>query len=183
MTTIQCLHCGAPTAARRKTRKYCSNRCATRHKGGWSYARLCRQCGQEFRVETRGDANRQYCSNACAKKANAKTIQGWKAANPQAMAVYNQARKARDPECWKRKQNGERLAILTLLGGRCLVCGADNPNWLHADYIPTTRGTPYRHPRHLAFVREHLDQFRLLCANHHYELTLTGRIEGTEIEQ
>ena len=25
--------------------------------------------------------------------------------------------------------------------------------------------------------------FRILCANHHYELTLTGKIEGTDIVQ
>lgn len=63
------------------------------------------------------------------------------------------------------------------------MCGVDNPFWLHVDYIPTSRGEQYRHPRHFKYVSEHLDDFRILCANHHYELTLTGRIEGTDITQ
>ena len=81
------------------------------------------------------------------------------------------------------KSRADRLAILELLGGQCVVCGTDNPSWLHADYIPTTRSLRFRHPRHLAFMREHIEDFRVLCANHHYELTLTGRIEGTDITQ
>jgi hypothetical protein len=38
-------------------------------------------------------------------------------------------------------------------------------------------------PRLLAYIRKNKDNFRLLCANHHYELTLTGMIEGTDITQ
>jgi len=46
-----------------------------------------------------------------------------------------------------------------------------------------SRELRYRHPRHLGFVMANLDAFRLLCANHHYELTLTGAIAGTDITQ
>jgi hypothetical protein len=54
---------------------------------------------------------------------------------------------------------------------------------LHVDYIPTMRGSKFRHPRHLRWVMDHIQDFRILCANHHYELTLTGQIEGTDITQ
>ena len=99
------------------------------------------------------------------------------------MIQYNKNRTEKNPTIWQEKTRKERLEIIALLGGSCVVCAANNPNWLHVDYIPTTRGKPYRHPRHLRFVREHMNEFRLLCANHHYELTLTGKIEGTDITQ
>lgn len=99
------------------------------------------------------------------------------------MAPYNAARVAKNPGANRDTYPSNRAAIIDLLGGRCIVCGVANPNWLHVDFIPTTRNTPYRHPRHLKYVKEHLDLFRLLCANHHYELTLTRKIEGTDITQ
>lgn len=34
-----------------------------------------------------------------------------------------------------------------------------------------------------AFILNHLRDFRLLCANHHRELTITGKIEGSSIRQ
>lgn len=99
------------------------------------------------------------------------------------MTKYNKARLIKNPGAWRDKHRRERLEAIRLLGGKCVVCGAINPNWLHVDYVPTTNGKPYRHPRHLKYIREHLEDFRLLCANHHYELTLTGQIQGTEITQ
>jgi hypothetical protein len=51
------------------------------------------------------------------------------------------------------------------------------------DFIPITRELRYRHPRHYAFVSKQKELFRVLCANHHYELTLTGRIDGSDITQ
>jgi hypothetical protein len=99
------------------------------------------------------------------------------------MAEVNRRRTARNPGMWAGKARAERLEEIRLLGGGCAVCGVTNPSWLHVDYIPTTNGKPYRHPRHLKYVREHLGDFRLLCANHHYELTLTGKIAGTTITQ
>jgi hypothetical protein len=35
----------------------------------------------------------------------------------------------------------------------------------------------------LRFTLANLKLFRILCANHHYELTLTGKIVGTDIVQ
>jgi hypothetical protein len=99
------------------------------------------------------------------------------------MKRYNANRVTKDPEVWRRKQSSERDHIVAMLGGRCVVCGVNNPLWLHVDYIAGSRGLKYRHPRHIAYVRDHQDEFRVLCANHHYELTLSGRIEGTNITQ
>jgi hypothetical protein len=180
---IRCEYCGKETEAQRKTKRFCSDSCAQRQWRDFPKERPCRHCGKKFPIITRSDANRQHCSKACAKAHNAKRIGEWHVEHPGAMQQYNENRIQKHPDTWRNKTRGERLEIITLLGGKCIVCGITNVNWLHVDYIPTTRNTPYRHPRHLKYVREHLKEFRLLCANHHYELTLTGRIEGTEITQ
>jgi len=99
------------------------------------------------------------------------------------MKRYNQNRKTKDPLVWKKQHRATRMKILNLLGAKCVVCGVENPLWLHVDFIPTQRNEQYRHPRHLAFVRRNPDLFRVLCANHHYELTLSGAIEGSDITQ
>ncbi len=99
------------------------------------------------------------------------------------MDQYNANRLAKNPGAWRDQARSGRLRVLAMLGGRCIVCGVTNPSWLHADYIPTSIGKKYRHPRGVAWVRDHIEDFRLLCANHHYELTLTGKIEGTDITQ
>ncbi len=129
------------------------------------------------------DANRRHCSNACAKKSVQKSTLAFYEKNPGYTGRINQRRLVKNPGMWRGKHRNERLREIDLLGGRCIVCGVTNPNWLHVDYIPTTNGKPYRHPRHLSYIREHLSDFRLLCANHHYELTLTGMIQGTTITQ
>lgn len=124
-----------------------------------------------------------HCSKECSKLANAKRVKTWNAEHPEAMKRYNANRKAKNPGAYRDKARRERIEIIEMLGGECVVCGASNPHWLHADFIPTQRNERYRHPRHIAFVRRNKEKFRLLCANHHYELTLTGAIEGTDITQ
>jgi hypothetical protein len=183
MKTITCQHCGKIFESQRDTRKFCSRACANRSVWAGSKVRNCQHCGKEFPLLSAGDANRKHCSQACAKSYNAKYIKTWVDEHPEAKKQYTANRTAKNPGVWKEQSRKERLAIITLLGGCCIVCGATNPNWLHVDYIQTTRGKPYRHPRHLKYIREHQNEFRLLCANHHYELTLTGKIEGTEITQ
>lgn len=179
----KCQHCGALFEAQRKTRKFCSRACANRSSWAAEKTRNCLHCGNSFPLKSAADANRKHCSKACAKAHNVKRIKDWNQDHPDAMKQYNANRTNKNANAYKEQSRKERLAILELLGGKCIVCGVDNPNWLHVDYIPTTRGTPYRHPRHLRYVREHITNFRLLCANHHYELTLTGKIEGTDITQ
>ena len=165
------------------TRRFCSTICAQRFARGWPKKRQCRHCGKEFEVRERADANRRHCSKECAKSHNAKRVKGWQAENPGAMKLYNATRLAKNPGAWQEKSRMERQRIIALLGGACVVCGVTNPHWLHVDFIPTTRDLRHRHPRHYAYVSKHLDLFRVLCANHHYELTLTGRIEGSDITQ
>ena len=183
MLTITCQFCHKEVQTERKTRKYCSDLCASRARTGFPKERTCNQCGKTFQVLTRGDANRQYCTQKCSKKANSKNVKGWVDEHPGIMKQYNANRVAKNPKTWQEKWQKERLAILELLGGKCVVCGVVNPNWLHVDYIPTTRNKPHRHPRNIAYIRSHKEDFRLLCANHHYELTLTGAIEGMDITQ
>lgn len=145
--------------------------------------RHCLECGKEIRVISRGDNNRHCCSQKCSKKHYAKNTKLWIESHPDAMTKYNKTRTIKNPGVWREKHHQERSKIIELLGGVCVVCGVSNPNWLHVDYIETTRNKPYRHPRHLRYIQDHLIEFRLLCANHHYELTLTGKIEGTDITQ
>jgi hypothetical protein len=144
--------------------------------------RQCRHCESPFVVEDRFGANRQHCSKQCAKNHASKTVKDWRAKHGW-RPEYNERRLAKNPGAWREKSRADRATIIALLGGACVVCGATNPSWLHADYIPTTRNERFRHPRHLKWVRANQDKFRLLCANHHYELTLTGKIEGTTITQ
>jgi endogenous inhibitor of DNA gyrase (YacG/DUF329 family) len=181
--TITCEGCGEQVAAQRTTKRFCSNRCYRMVTLGYPRSRDCRHCGTAFQVAGRGDANRWHCSKQCAKTRQTKTVRDWQKAHPEEMRGYWQARTIRNPGMWTQKARDERRATLDLLGGACVVCGADNPAWLHVDYIPTTRNMRYRHPRNIAYVRRNLTDFRILCANHHYELTLTGRIEGTDITQ
>ena len=97
--------------------------------------------------------------------------------------TYRANQLAKTPDYDRSRAREQRKQLIDLLGGRCIVCGVDNANWLHIDFIPGGRGLKYRHPRHYKYVSENLHLFRLLCANHHYELTLTGAIEGTGIIQ
>lgn len=180
---MTCGHCCKEFLARRKTRRFCSSACANRSEWASGKSRDCQHCGKPFPAKSAADANRRYCSRACAKASTQKKISTWHAEHPEASTQYRRTRLAKNPGYYREKARRERLESIRLLGGGCCVCGVTNPNWLHVDYIPTNKASPYRHPRHLAFVRRHLSDFRLLCANHHYELTLTGRIEGTEITQ
>jgi endogenous inhibitor of DNA gyrase (YacG/DUF329 family) len=183
MRTMICQHCGKQFEAQRKTRKFCSRACANRSVWAAAKTRNCLHCGKEFPLTSAADANRKHCSKACAKAHNAKSIRDWNSEHPDYMPEYQKNRAAKNPGMWREKARSDRAKALAMLGGKCIVCGVVNPNWLHIDYIPTTRNTPYRHPRHLKYIREHLSDFRILCANHHYELTLTGSIEGTDITQ
>ena len=182
MLKIKCEYCGKETIAQRRTKRFCSDRCMQRAHYGLPSERSCKVCGEIFPIN-RGGQNRKYCSKACAKKASAKRTLKWHQENPEAMKKYNENRFVKVPGCWREKYRKERIESIELLGGKCVVCGVVNMNWLHIDYKPTTNGKPYRHPRHLKYIKENLKDFRLLCANHHYELTLTGKIEGSNITQ
>ena len=183
MLKITCAYCGQQVEAQRVTKKFCSTVCAQRFARGWPKKRSCRHCGREFEVRERADANRQHCSKECAKSHNAKQIKSWQLDHPDAWKHYNANRVAKNPGVYREQHRSQRERIIALLGGACIVCGVTNIYWLHVDFIPTGRNLRYRHPRHYAWVSKHKELFRVLCANHHYELTLRGRIEGTDITQ
>ncbi|HEY0108283.1 MAG TPA: hypothetical protein VGB67_01580 [Fibrella sp.] len=142
--------------------------------------RVCVICSKEYKAVS---PLQKTCSKDCRDINNAPRHQRFKEKHPEAMKVYNANRVTKDPLIWRRKLETDRIKILQELGGKCIVCGVTNKNWLHVDYIPTMVGTGMRHPRHLKWVLEHKEDFRILCANHHYELTITGKIEGTNITQ
>lgn len=143
------------------------------------YKHKCRICKTIFY----GRSIDKYCSDPCRKKAADKQRRYFKKTNPDKSKEYNTNRLKKNPNYWKDKARNERLEIIQKLGGKCCVCPINNPVWLHIDFIPTMRGTSLRHPRHKKWVLKNLKKFRLLCANHHYELTLTGKIKGTNITQ
>jgi len=180
---VNCQHCGIEFETQRSTRKFCSRSCSNR--SAWVVVKLrsCRHCGKEFLVTGTGDCNRQHCSKECAKNHNAKRISTWQADHPETRQTYRANQLTKEPDYERKGYQSRRGRILELLGGQCVVCGVTNPSWLHVDYIPTGRDSKYRHPRHYRYVSENAHLFRVLCANHHYELTLTGRIEGTSITQ
>lgn len=180
---IKCAYCGKQVKAVRRTKKVCSLRCQTRLRLNLPRNRKCALCSNVFEILVRGDNNRRYCSSACSKKATSKKTLAWHQSHPEAMSLYNKNRLVKNPGAWREKHRNERIEVIRLLGGKCIACKVTNPNWLHVDFIPTTKGKPYRHPRHLKYIREHMSDFRLLCANHHYELTLTGKIVGMRITQ
>lgn len=125
------------------------------------------------------------CSKECRKTKDRISQLRFKHKNPEAMRGYNTNRLIKNPNAWKDKNARERSEIITTLGSTCIVpdCGVINPLHLHVDYIPTMRGTGFRHPKYKKWVMDNIKDFRLLCANHHYELTITGKIENTNITQ
>lgn len=178
--------CGKSLAGKRSIALYCSEKCYRARTRSAATERTCKQCGTVFPLVTRADANRQYCTQACAKRAASKIADKWLGERePGWRHEYYITQTAKNPGRWVEKHRSERTQKLELLGGMCAVpdCGVTNPLWLHIDFIPTTRNSPYRHPRGIAYIRRNLNLFRLLCANHHYELTLTGKIEGSDVTQ
>jgi hypothetical protein len=143
------------------------------------YEKTCIVCEQQFM----GTIVQVTCSKECRKIRNNQSMQKFLREHPKAMQHYNETRKKKNPNVWKEKWNSDREEIIAALGGKCIVCPVSNISWLHIDYVPTMIGTGLRHPRHKRWVMDHLKDFRLICANHHYELTLTGKIEGTTITQ
>ena len=178
---LECVQCGETFVAGAAWAKFCSPTCNYRSKRQSPTERECGRCGTVFTVVTRADCNRRYCSRSCAKTANARRVSTWHAEHPEAMERYRQRSVANGQNRdWYRSR---RLRSIELLGGACVVCGVTKPEWLHVDFIPTQINEQHRHPRHWAFIKRNPHLFRLLCANHHYELTLTGRIEGSDITQ
>lgn len=139
--------------------------------------KICTVCDKVYL----GTAVQKTCSDGCRKVKYQGYSKEWAEKHPGSMTKYNKTRKEKNPTVWRDKRRKERMEIITTLGGECIVCGNSNPLHLHADYIPTMVGKKRRHPCHKRWVLEHRADFRILCANHHYELTLSGKIEGTDI--
>lgn len=144
--------------------------------------RTCVVCGKSYIAVA---PLQKTCSKECRVIHYKPRQLAFKEANPEAWKKYAANRVKADPMVWRNKRLRDRTVSINALGGKCCVehCEVTNPNWLHIDYIPTMHGTGYRHPRHKRWILDHLQDFRLLCANHHYELTITGKIEGTSIFQ
>lgn len=61
----------------------------------------------------------------------------------------------------------KRTEALKLLGGVCVVCKESNPRYLHLDRIKGGE-----HIRNQYWIYAHLNEFQILCANHHNEKTV-----------
>lgn len=125
------------------------------------------------------------CSIECRRQKDKLHQLNFNYRNPDKMKEYNRNRIKKDPDVWREKNRKERIEVIEKLGSKCCVeyCTTNNPLHLHVDYVPTMIGTGFRHPRHKKWILDNLKDFRLLCANHHYELTITGKIEHTNITQ
>lgn len=179
-TTRICEFCPKEITGR-SDKRFCSVACTQssarrRHAGEPQRNRACLICKKAFDIE----GNKKYCSRKCSRRAAQKQTAAWRTANPGHMRVYN---RNRPPGYDVTKRAAYRLKAIEALGGRCVVCGIEDPLWLEIDFIETTRGKPHRHPRHANFVLQNLARFRLLCCNHHRELSTTGMIRGTDIRQ
>jgi hypothetical protein len=174
-----CEHCGRSATSKRPEAKFCSEPCRNRRHRSQPLSRKCGNCGSRIKAE----GNRRYCSRTCSKIARRQQDAAWRLKHPDAQSMYNARRAARRPNEERTRKGAERGEVIAALGGKCEACGIDNPIWLEIDYRPTTRGKRFRHSRGRKFIMSHLSDFRLLCANHHRELTLTGRVAGTSITQ
>lgn len=142
--------------------------------------RICTICNKEYKAVA---PLQKTCSEDCRNIKNTKLKAKYKGKYTDRRKQYAVNRLKKNPNLWRDKYQKERGEILKALGSKCIVCGHDNPLHLHADYIPTMVGTGYRHPRHKKWILDNIKDFRLFCANHHYELTLSGKILGTNITQ
>lgn len=142
--------------------------------------RVCIICNKKYKAVS---PLQKTCSQECRKNKNRKIQKDFKLRHPDKQREYNENRLKKNPDAWREKTRNDRIEIINVLGGKCLACGHDNPLHLHIDYIPTMIGSGMRHPRHKRWILDNINDFRLLCANHHYELTTTGKIQGTNITQ
>lgn len=63
--TIICEQCGREVEDAPSNKRFCSRLCFERYRVSWPKKRECRECGAEFEVQDRSDANRRYCSPKC----------------------------------------------------------------------------------------------------------------------
>lgn len=71
---------------------------------------------------------------------------------------------------WHKKLRSE---LIKLLGGKCVVCGETNEDFLEFDHIKPLRGK--RRGNILMEVKNNPELFQLLCANHHRRKTSNER--------
>lgn len=64
---------------------------------------------------------------------------------------------------YRRDLNDE---IFNILGNKCIICGHNNKRHLQKDRIKGGK-----HPSRLVWILAHINEFQLLCANHHNEKT------------
>ena len=187
-----CRQCGDAFEHTNRRRLYCSKQCEHKYSNEkrspnfGKAERICQRCSKKFQITNRGDGARKYCSSVCSKNAHSKKQSTWKFrhATKELYKKYRTNQIKKHPK-YRTRSGIRRDLSIAALGGKCIIpgCGVTKLTWLHIDFIATTIGMKHRHPRHWAYIRDHLNEFRLLCANHHYELTLTGKIDGTDITQ
>ena len=142
--------------------------------------RVCTICNKNYKAVA---PLQKTCSEDCRNIKNKKLKESYGTKYTDRKKKYAENRMKKNPNIWKDKYRRERLEVIKALGSKCKACGHSNVIHLHIDYIPTMIGTGQRHPRHKKWFMDNLKDLRLLCANHHYELTTTGAIEGTSIKQ
>lgn len=75
----------------------------------------------------------------------------------------------------KRREwySNQRKKLVNLLGGKCVVCGETEEDFLEFDHIKPVRGK--REGNSIMQVKKHPERFQLLCANCHRRKTSNER--------
>ena len=113
--------------------------------------------------------------------ANKKRIKQWNQDHADRILEYRK-KQASQPNYFRKAALRRRMKVLSVLGGKCVVCGIDDLLFLQCHYIPTIKGMGWRHPKHDRWIIDHKEDFMLLCANHHQELSITNQIRGFNVE-
>ena len=95
--------------------------------------------------------------------------------------LYYSNRIRKRPDLWKKKYYQKRDQVINALGGKCNICGETNYLWLRIGY---KKVLGWKHPRSAAFILKNLEDFQVLCANHHQEKSIKDRFgeQGDEPE-
>lgn len=143
--------------------------------------RICRYCKKEFKVPRKKGIrsnNRQYCSWSCSRKGNWWRMKVWRKEHPEHCRILAKNSPSASKENQKIRSEKIRREKLIILGNKCVVCGNSNPLHLQVHYKPGINGYGWRHPRHLAFIKNNKKDFEVLCANHHQEHSIVNKLEA-----
>jgi predicted nucleic acid-binding Zn ribbon protein len=91
---LMCQHCSAPISAQRRTKRYCSERCAVQKFRRPPGERACRVCGAAF-TPPRHEYNRRHCSTECARQSAKASRQRFRQQRPERIEAHRAKQRAK----------------------------------------------------------------------------------------